>query len=140
MNEKPPDIPRLAIAYRHLVLWFGAQLFVTLASVLLQFAAHGRSVGSAANPLMVPLTPATISSSATVAALAIGHFVIFVALALYSYRTADALGSPVALLWVIAMVVPVVSLFALLLLSSRAAAICQANGIPVGLFGPKLPS
>ncbi len=140
MNEKPPDIPRLAIAYRRLVLWFGAQLFVTLASVLLQFAAHGRTVGSPTNPLMVPLTPATISSSAPVAALAIGHFFIFVALTLYSYRTADALGSPVPLLWVMAMVVPAVSLIALLVLSSRAATICQANGIPVGLFGPKLPS
>jgi len=140
MNEKPPDIPRLAIAYRRLVLWFGAQLFVTLASVLFQFAAQGRTVGSPTNPLIVPLTPATISSSATVAALAIGHFVIFVALALYSYRTADALGSPVPLVWVMAMVVPMVSMIALLVLSSRAATICQANGIPVGLFGPKLPS
>jgi hypothetical protein len=140
MNEKPPDIPRLAIAYRRLVLWFGAQLFLNLASVLLQFAAPGRAVGSQAKPLMVPLTLATISSSATAAAIAIGTLVIFVALAFYSYRTADALGSRAPFVWAVAMVVPLVNLIGLLVLSSRAATLCQANGIPVGLFGPKLPS
>jgi hypothetical protein len=140
MNEKPPDIPRLAIAYRRLVLWFGAQLFVNLASVLLQFAAPGGAVGSQAKPLMVPLTLATISSSATATALAICTLVIFVALAFYAYRTADALGSRAPFVWAVAMVVPLVNIIGLLVLSSRAATLCQANGIPVGLFGPKLSS
>jgi hypothetical protein len=146
MNEKPTDIPRLAVAYRRLVLWFGAQLLVPLGSIVFQFAVQGRTAGSPAKPLMEPVTWATIFSQsslpATAAAIAlvIGSLVISVALAFYAYHTADALGSTVPILWVVAMVVPLANLLALLALSSKAATICQASGIPVGFFGPKLSS
>ena len=128
MSQNPPDIPRLARAYRRLVLWFGSHLIVTLvfvfrSGVRLTFA-----------PIQFPpVTPLEI-------ALFIGDLVIFVAVAYYAYRTGKALGSRVPLLWVLAMVTPFVSIIALLVLSSKAAAICRQNGIPVGFFGPNLSS
>lgn len=130
MTEKLPDIPRLAYAYRRLVLWVGAHLvlfltqFVFLSAVQLKLAAS------------IDLQPGTAAWTAFL----IGNLVILAALAHYGYRTAEALGSPVPLLWAAAMVVPGFVVISLLVLSYRAAAICRANGIPVGFFGPKLAS
>ncbi|HSY47752.1 MAG TPA: hypothetical protein VLC46_02980 [Thermoanaerobaculia bacterium] len=119
-TEKPPDIPRLAHAYRRLVLWFGAQLFLTLASIAIQPVLGQRWA--------IPLKTA----------LVIGHFVIVVALAYYAYRTAEALGAPNPAVWVVGLVL--FNFIALALLSSKAATICREKGIPVGLFGPRLSS
>jgi hypothetical protein len=126
MSHNPPDIPRLARAYRHLVLWFGSHLIVGLVTV---FRSGVRLTFA---PIQFPpVTPLEF-------ALVIGNLVIFIAVAYYAYRTGEALGSRVPLLWVLAMVTPLVSIVALLTLSSRAAAICRQHGIPVGFFGPNL--
>ncbi len=120
MNEKPPDIPRLAIAYRRLVLWFGAQLYLNIISFgLSEVLGHRWAI-----PWRI--------------ALALANFVIVVALAYYSYRTAQACGSTEPALWLVAVVL--FNVIALLFLSSKAAAICREKGIPVGLLGPTLPS
>ena len=71
-------------------------------------------------------------------ALAIVSLVTALALAYYSYRTAEALGEPTPGLWVAGFVL--LNIIALAFLSSKAATICRQNGIPVGLPGPRLPS
>lgn len=71
-------------------------------------------------------------------ALIIANLVIVVALAYYAYRTAEALGAPNPVLWVVGLVL--FNFIALALLSSKAATICREKGIPVGLLGPKLSS
>jgi heme/copper-type cytochrome/quinol oxidase subunit 2 len=120
MTEKTPDIPRLAFAYRRLILWFGAQIYVNVVLFFLQPVLAQRW----AIPLRI--------------ALSIINFVIVVVLAYYSYRTAEALGAPEPVLWAAGVVL--FNFIAIALLSSRAATICKEKGIPVGLLGPKLPS
>lgn len=121
MSGKPPDIPRLAVSYRRLILWFGVQVLLSIAAVLIRSLSHQEEP---------PLPFAAASWLVTLGTL--------VALGIYAYRTADAFGSPVPILWVIAMVVPCVNVIPLAMLSSKAASVCRASGIPVGLFGPKL--
>jgi hypothetical protein len=99
--------------------------------------ADGRvAVERAAYGAPIPFPPETPLEIA----LFTGNLVVFVAVGYYAYRTGEALGSRVPLLWVLGMVTPFVSIIVLLTLSSRAAAICRQNGIPVGFFGPKLSS
>jgi hypothetical protein len=129
MSQNPHDIPRLARAYRLLVLWFGSHLIVGLLTIV---SRSGVRLTVAPIPFP-PETPLEI-------ALFTGNLVVFVAVGYYAYRTGEALGSRVPLLWVLGMVTPFVSIIVLLTLSSRAAAICRQNGIPVGFFGPKLSS
>lgn len=64
--------------------------------------------------------------------------VTIVALALYAYRTAEALGSSSALLWAVAMLIPCINVLTLLMLSSNATDVCRANGTPVGILGPRV--
>jgi hypothetical protein len=111
------DVPKLAFAYRRLVLWFGAQLIVGFGRV----AVLGAGVDNPALSLAVlAVTLVTIG-----------------ALAYYGYLTATALGSDVGWLWGVAMFVPCVNVITLLLLSSKATTACRAAGIKVGFFGPK---
>jgi hypothetical protein len=126
MATKPPDVTRLAHSYRRLVLWFGVQLLLTFASMALN--APYRDVEP-------PTSVALLSG-----AVSLGMISTLVALAIYSYRTADALGASVPLLWVVAMVIPCINVITLLALSSRATAACRACGIPVGFLGPKVSS
>lgn len=114
------DVPRLAYAYRRLVIWFGAQLYVNVVSFFLQPVLGQRW----AIPLRIALT--------------IANLVIIVALAYYSYRTSEALGEPNPGLWAVGLVL--FNFIALALLSSKAATVCREQGIPVGLLGPKLSS
>ena len=111
------DVAALALAYRRLVLWFGAQLVLSFASFGLQPVAE-EGVGAIG--------------------ISLGFLVIVGALAYYGYRTATALGSSVGWLWAIAMFVPCVNVVTLLVLSSKATQACRAAGIPVGFFGPKV--
>jgi hypothetical protein len=60
------------------------------------------------------------------------------ALTYYAYQTAKALGADIPVLWAVAMFIPCVNVITLLVLSSKAQAVCRANGIPVGFFGPKV--
>ena len=129
MTEKLPDIPRLAYAYHRLVLWVGAHLLLFLAWYVFLSARQFKLASIDVQ-----------SGTPEWAALLIVNLVTLSALAYYGYRTAEALGSRVSLLWAVAMVVPGVIMISLLALSYRAAAICRANGIPVGFFGPKLSS
>lgn len=105
------NIQQLAINYRQLVLWFGMQLLISLVSLVFGL-------------------PSMMS------ALAI--LVTIVALAFYAFRTAEALGSSTALLWGVAMLVPCVNAITLLVLSAKANEACRANGVAVGLFGPRI--
>jgi hypothetical protein len=115
------DVPALAHGYRFLVLWFGVQLLVSGASAIIQ-------VAPIAGALAVVLS-LLISG---------GMLATFVGLIYYGYRTAIALGSGVAWLWALGMVVPCVNVITLLALSSKATRACRANGIEVGLLGPKV--
>lgn len=119
-TEKQPDIPRLAYAYRRLVLWFGAQLYLNIVSLFLQPVLRQRW----AIPFRIVFV--------------IVNLVIAVALAYYAYRTAEAIGSPDPAAWVVGLVL--FNFIALALLSSKAATICKEQGIEVGLLGPKLSS
>lgn len=108
------DAAKLARAYRSLVMWFGVQLVVTVGNPALGDSGLVRG----------------IAGLVTVATL--------VALTLYSYRTAAALGASVPVLWAIAMFVPCVNIITLLVLSSKATAACRERGIAVGFLGPKI--
>ena len=113
------DVAGLATAYRQLVLWFGAQLIVAFVRVVAE-PAEG--------------TAGLIWAGVVV----VGVLATMVALVYYGYRTAQALGSDAAWVWGAAMLVPCISLFTLLVLSSKATRACKAHGVPVGLFGPKV--
>lgn len=117
------DISGLAHAYRRLVLWFGVQLFWGAQQVLLQPIADELGAG-------VPMS----------LLLLVGSLATVLALVYYGYRTAAAFGSTVPWLWASAMLVPLASLLTLLALSSQAARTCKAHGVPVGIFGPKVPA
>jgi hypothetical protein len=103
------DVSGLALAYRRLVLWFGVELISPL-------------IAMAGFPGVQVLVV----------------FVTLVALTVYAYRTAKALGSDVAWLWGVAMFVPCLNAITLLVISSKATAACREHGVEVGLFGPKL--
>lgn len=64
--------------------------------------------------------------------------VTLLAIIIYGYRTADALGSAVPILWAVAMFFPCINLITLLVLSSRATNACRERGVPVGFLGPDL--
>ncbi len=122
------DLPKLASAYRRLVLWFGAQLIV--------------SFGSFGALALLPQLGAGLETVVLSFAIPVGTLATIVALAYYGYQTATALGSNVAWVWAwvwgLAMFVPCANAIALLVLSSKATAACRANGIPVGILGPRI--
>jgi ABC-type uncharacterized transport system permease subunit len=105
------QIVNLATNYRNLVLWFGMQVLITPTLRMYQ-------------------------SQWPVFGLAL--LVTVVALTWYAFRTARALGSSNPALWGVAMLIPCINTITLLALSSKATAMCRANGIRVGFFGPRL--
>jgi hypothetical protein len=121
MGTAAVNVTMLAQAYRRLVLWFGVQLAVGI-------------VG--------PVGVAIAGDSLVGAAVAVGYFggilATMWALVYYAFLTARALGSRVAVVWALAMLVPLANAITLLILSSRATKACRAHGVPVGLLGPKL--
>ena len=121
MSSRALDAAALAHAYRFLVVWFGVQLLISAASAMVQIAALG---GALAIILSLLISGAMVAT--------------FIALVYYGYRTAAALGSSVAWLWAVAMVIPCLNVITLLALSSNATSACRANGIEVGLLGPKV--
>jgi hypothetical protein len=123
VEEPVPDIPSLALNYRKLVLWFGMQLVVSVGSV----------------PLRV-LIPRDASAQVVPILVALAYLAITIALVIYAYRTAKALGSKASLVWAIAMPVPCVNMITLLILSAKATRVCRRHGIPVGFFGPRIRS
>lgn len=120
MADRSIDVSKLTVAYRRLVVWFGAQLLVNCGSF--GFRAFQEQ------SILVALVQL---------AFAAAILVTVVALALYGFRTAQALGSPVAWLWAIAIFIPCINVLSLLALSSKATQACAARGIPVGFLGPK---
>jgi hypothetical protein len=114
------DPSQLAFSYRRLVLWFGVQLVVALVGPIVTLAVGESTLG------LVVLMLRLIALLGTV-----------VALAVYAYKTAEALGSSVGALWAVAMLIPCANVVTILVLSSRATAACRAAGIPVGFLGPK---
>jgi hypothetical protein len=114
------DVAGLAHAYRRLVLWFGAQLLVNCASQA------GKGMPDDMTRLLFSLVFLAVAL-ATVGALVY-----------YGFRTAQALGSDVAWLWALAMLIPCVNIITLLALSSQATSACRANGVEVGFLGPKI--
>lgn len=114
------DVSKLALAYRRLVLWFGAGLVIVFFFwVPAKWAGEGM-LGSA------------------LALILIGVLVRLGALMYYAYRTAVALGSEVPILWPVAILIPLLSPITLLVLSARATQACRQAGVPVGFFGPKV--
>lgn len=123
MKQAQLDVPKLAVSYRRLVLWFGVQLVISIAGM----------VGGA-----------VLGDTALGALFAVVYLLCMLvtigALMYYAYRAAAALGSRLAILWAIAMLIPFLNAITLLVLSSRATKACRKAGIPVGLLGPKLGS
>jgi hypothetical protein len=66
--------------------------------------------------------------------------VALVALAIYGYRTAMALGMKMPLVWGAVMCIPLVQIVSLFVLSSRSTRVCREHGVEVGFLGPKLPA
>ncbi|NOZ77641.1 MAG: hypothetical protein GXP48_00400 [Acidobacteria bacterium] len=120
--EEEVDMGMLAASYRRLVLWAGVQYVIIIVGAFAIILARGY----AETVLAVAL------------ARVLGILVTIVALAIYAYRTASALGSRVGVLWAVAMVIPFWNVITILVLSSRATKACRNAGIPVGFFGPKL--
>jgi hypothetical protein len=106
-----PDISSLARNYRQLVLWFGVQFLVGVIPV----------VALRTLRYVVP----------------IAAVITITALAFYAYRTAAALRESTPLLWAIAMFVPCANGITLLILSAKSTRVCRANGVAVGLLGPR---
>ena len=121
MAEKEIEVAALTFAYRRLVLWFGAQLLLNMASVGLHAFEAGSAIAAVLSLLFV-----------------VGMLATIAALAYYGFRTAKALSSPVAWLWAVAMFVPCANVISLLALSSKATQACAARGISVGLLGPRV--
>ncbi len=128
------NLPALAHSYRRLVLWVGVQIVASLPQSFLMVQQDLSAAGrvNAADPGWASVI-LTLAASAMI-------WASVVALAIYGYRTARSLGSSVAWVWAIAMVVPLVNLLSLLVLSRKATNVCRQHGIPVGLFGPKIPA
>src|SRR4029079_6772262 len=141
MAEASLNLPDLAIAYRRLVLWYGAQLLVAGYQVSSQFpfktTSPFRPVGRSF--VFTRTTEVGLGYAILLSVLSFVSLVIVAAIMFYAYRTARALGpwSSSPALWALAMLTPLVNLVALLALSSKANQVCRAHGIPVGLFGPK---
>lgn len=115
------DLPKLARSYRALVIWVGIQIVVGVLGMAL-IAALG------------PTTPAAL----IVALLRLAILLVTaVALVIYAYKTAAALGSSVPLVWSVAMFFPLINLITLLVLSSKSTRVCKERGVEVGLLGPK---
>ncbi len=123
MPWKEPDIPKLAVAYKWLVLWFGIQLVVTIGGGIISVVLGEGALGVVFALLQLAVLLVTIG-----------------ALVIYAYRTASALGSNVAFLLAIAMLVPLLNAITLLVLSARSTKTCREAGVAVGFFGPKLES
>ncbi len=121
-TRQPLDIQGLAHAYKWLVLWFGLQLVLGVARPLLE--ALFASTDGALGLLLVFDTAALL--------VTIG------ALTYYAYRAAQALRSRVPLVWAVAILVPLVNAITLDALSLKATRACRANGVEVGLLGPRL--
>ena len=111
-SNMPLQVVDVARNYRNLVVWVGIQILFSI------WFALADSLAFLAGPILL----------ATV-----------VALAYYAHETAKALGSPSALLWAAAMLMPCINLFTLSALSSRAGEVCRTNGIRVGFLGPEVP-
>lgn len=124
MSQHSPDQLRdIARAQRLLIAAIGCNLLLTAAS----FAINAK--GDPLNP-----TPAQ-----TTMGIAIGAFslVTVVIQMVGTYRLARALGSAMAWLWTVAMIVPCLSLILLLTLNHRATVAIRAAGVRVGLFGAR---
>jgi uncharacterized membrane protein len=138
MTEPSLNLPALTVAYRRLVLWYGAQLVISIDASLLP---KSLSMSRLWAPLTVSsnVTLPTGSPAALVLffILSVGSLASIVGLIMYAYRTAQALGLSSPASWAFAMLVPALNFITLLVLSSKAGKVCRDHGIPVGLLGPK---
>jgi len=121
MPWNEPDIPKLAVAYKWLVLWFGIQLVVTIGGGMVAIVLGESAFGGLF--ALVRLTALLVT---------------IIALVISAYRTASALGSHVGFLWAIAMLIPLLNAITLLVLSARSTKACREAGVEVGFFGPRL--
>ena len=78
MTAQQLDVAKLAVAYKRLVLWFGAQLVIALGG-----------------PAVMPFVSSPETAMVIALARLLGVLVTVAALGFYAYRTASALGSNV---------------------------------------------
>jgi len=131
------NLPGLAIAYRRLVLWYAAQLFVIFGSQILQFLFKTATPPRRMGPITVITTEGGPGYAVLLMVVSAASLIVLAGVVVSAYRTAQALGSSSPLLWALAMVIPLVNLIALVALSWKARRVCREHGIPVGLFGPR---
>ena len=120
----PREVLRVAKAHR-------AALWCMLGIILL----------SVFNGAFSSLAPRDMSQGGALVAMVVHSGVFFcslgllVAMCIFVYRLAGGLGSKVAVLWSIGMIMPCLNLLFLLGLSVRATRVLRAHGARVGLMG-----
>jgi hypothetical protein len=137
VTDASMNLPGLAIAYRRLVLWYGAQLFVIFCFQIFQFLFRTATPPRRMGPITVITTEGGSGYSVLLMVLSAASLIILAGVVISAYRTAQALGSSSPVLWALAMVLPLVNLITLVALSLKARQVCREHGIPVGLFGPR---
>jgi hypothetical protein len=113
------DVRAVAMFYRRLVLLIGA-------NVLLTFTRRG----------MLPAVPfgGELLFGATWVIFSAALFVLVVHT---TYKLAEGIGLPVPLAWVLATMIPFVTLVVLLVISYKARTWCERHGLEMGLLGPR---
>lgn len=138
MADASLNLPGFAIAYRRLVLWYAAQLFVIFGSAIgSQLLSKTTTLTLSLGSIVSTTTEGGLGFTVLSTVVSAASLIIMAGVVTCAYRTAQALGSSSPVLWALAMLLPLVSLITLLALSAKASKVCRENGIPVGLFGPK---
>ena len=114
----------VATAFRGVLVWFGTAWITNIGFQMLAGAVAGPR--GSENPL-----------AAMLGIGGLGAYVVCAILMLVQvYRLTQAMGSSVAILWVLAMFVPCLNLIFLLVLNSQATSWLNIRGVKVGLLGP----
>ena len=114
---------RAARAFRGLLTWFGIQQLLGIATQAVgPLLDHGVTRGGMTPIIMLGLLVLILAST--------------LVMLVQVYRLASAMGSPVALLWVLGMLMPCLSFILLLVLNSNAKVWLEKRGLKVGFLGP----
>jgi hypothetical protein len=117
--EPADDVRLVAMFYRRLILLLGAY-------VVLSVTRRG----------MVPLVPHG-AEVVTGAIWLICSAALFVLVVHTTYKLAEGIRLPAPLAWVLATMIPFLTLVVLLVISYKARIWCQRHGLEMGLLGPR---